>query len=207
MSDATIVAVIGLIGTAAAATIAAYAGTKHRIRAELEGEYDSDLRKARLGVYPGLWAALEPLAKYAREPPGYPSRDEIGRLSVALRKWYFEKGGIFLSAESRQAYFDLQDGLTVVVSSDRWVSGDLAEELDGDTFEALRHLGSWLRTALTLDIGTRRRFSLAPEWQEQDDTANERALRESVRAKRDSERVKEELRAAWASADEVVRSA
>ena len=197
MSDGTIVAVIGLFGTATAATIAAYAGTKHRIRAELEGEYDSDLRKSRLGVYPSLWCALEPLAKYAREPPGYPDREEIGELSVALRKWYFEKGGLFLSAESRQAYFDLQDALTVVVTSERWMASDLAEELDKDTFEALRQLGSWLRTTLTYDVGTRRRFSLAPEWQEQDDRANERALAEDMKAKRESGQVKEKLRAVW----------
>jgi hypothetical protein len=149
MSDATIVAVIGLFGTGTAATIAAYAGTRHRIRAELEGEYDSDLRKSRLGVYPSLWSALEPLAKYARDPPGYPDREEIGELSVALRTWYFETGGLFLSAESRQAYFDLQDALTVVVTSERWTASDLAEELDEDMFEALRQLGSWLRTTLT----------------------------------------------------------
>jgi hypothetical protein len=197
MSDGTIVAVIGLFGTATAATIAAYAGTKHRIRAELEGEYDSDLRKSRLGVYPSLWSALEPLAKYAREPPGYPDREEIGKLSVALRKWYFEKGGLFLSAESRQAYFDLQGALTIVVTSERWTAGDLAEELDEHTFEALRQLGSWLRTTLTYDVGTRRRFSLAPEWQEQDDRANERALAEDMKAKRELGQVKEKLRAVW----------
>jgi hypothetical protein len=196
MSDA-IIAVIGLVGSATAATIAAYAGTRHRIRAELESEYDADLRKSRLAVYPSLWRALEPLAKYAREPPGFPDREEIGRLSIALRTWYFETGGIFLSAESRQAYFDLQDALTVVVTSERWTVSELAEELDKDTFEALRHLGSWLRTTLTYDVGTRRRFSLAPEWQEQDDRANERALAEDVKAKRASAQVKEDLDTTW----------
>src|SRR3954454_17088655 len=98
-----IVAIIGLVGTATAATIAAYAGTKHRVRAELEGQYDVELRKSRLKVYPDLWCTLEPLAKYPREPLGFPKRQEINKLSVALRKWYFQTGGLYLSAESRQA--------------------------------------------------------------------------------------------------------
>jgi hypothetical protein len=196
MSDA-IVAVIGLVGAASAATIAAYAGTKHRIRAELEGQYDAELRNSRLGVYHALWRALEPLAKYAREPLGYPKREEINKLSASLRRWYFQKGGLYLSAESRQAYFDLQEALTVVVTSERWAATDVAAEVDEDTFEALRQLGSWLRTTLTYDIGTRRRFSLAPEWQEQDDEANRKAFEDDMKAKRESIEIKEELRASW----------
>jgi hypothetical protein len=192
-----IVAVIGLLGTATAATIAAYAGTRRRVLAELEAEYDSDLRKSRLEVYPALWSALEPLAKYAREHPGYPTREEIEELSGALRKWYFRTGGLYLSAESRLAYFDLQDSLTVVLSSERWETIDPEDELDSHTFEGLRHLGSWLRTTMTYDVGTRRRFSLAPEWQEQDDEANREAVEADLRAKGESAQRKEELRAAW----------
>jgi hypothetical protein len=176
MSDA-IIAVIGLVGSATAATIAAYAGTRHRIRAELESKYDAALRDLRLGVYPDLWHALEPLAKYSRDPPGLLGRDEITGLSVALRKWYFEKGGLYLSAETREAYFDLQDGLTVVVGSPRWTAAE-GEEVDEYTFEALRRLGSWLRTSLTYDVGTRRPFSLAPERQDQDTAADKRRLSE-----------------------------
>jgi hypothetical protein len=205
MSDA-IVAVIGFLGTATAAAIAAYAGTKHRIRAELEGQYDVELRNSRLKVYPELWCKLEPLAKYAREPPGLPKRKEIETLSLALRKWYFETGGLYLSAESRQAYFDLQDALTVVVTSERWKAAEVGDQVDADTFEALRHLGSWLRTTLTYDVGTRRRFSLAPEWQGQDDTANKTAIQEDLQAKDESARKLNHLRAAWGAPSGVGRS-
>jgi hypothetical protein len=198
MSEA-IVAVIGLVGTAIAAAIAAYAGTRHRVRAELEGQYDAELRTSRLEVYPALWCVLEPLAKYARDPPGFPKRQEIDELSVGLRKWYFEWGGLYLSAESREAYFDLQEALTVVIESERWTFVDVEEEVEKDTFEDLRHLGSWLRTTLTYDVGTRRRFSLAPEWQEQDKEANDRAFQEDMQAKRDSAQAKDNLRKAWGS--------
>src|SRR5262249_12223580 len=118
-------------------------------------------------------------------------------LSVSLRKWYFQKGGLYLSSEARQAYLDLQDALTVVVTSARWRDADVGEEVDGDTFEALRHLGSWLRTTLTYDVGTRRRFSLAPEWQKQDDEANETALQEAMQTRQACTQQKENLRAVW----------
>lgn len=197
MSEA-IVAVIGLVGSAVAASIAAYFGTKHRVRAELEARYDSELRNLRLGVYPALWSTLEPLAKYAREPPGRPPRREIQELTVSLRRWYFETGGLYLSAEARQAYFDLQEGLTVVVGSERWdAAPEPSKQVDETTFEALRHLGSWLRTTLTYDVGTRRRFSLAPEWQDEDAAANEQAVEEDRDAKPKSQRMLEQLRSSW----------
>jgi hypothetical protein len=186
-----VVAVIGLVGSAIAAAIAAYAGTRRRVLAELEAQYDSKLRDSRLGVYPKLWAELEPLAKYAREPPGYPARDEITRLSVALRKWYFQTGGIYLSAEAREAYFQLQDALTTVVTSKRWKAvDDTSDQLDGETFERLRKIGSWLRTTLTYDVGTRRQFSFAAESHAAAD----------LKAKQETSEALAKLRSSWPAA-------
>jgi hypothetical protein len=196
-----IVAVIGLVGSAAGAIWAAYVGTRRRVLAELEGRYDAELRDSRLRVYPQLWAALEPLAKYAREPPGRPRRTEIEDLARNLRRWYFEEGGLYLSAEAREAYFQLQDALTAVIESNRWAAGtDSSDELDAQTFQALRQIGSWLRTTLTYDVGTRRRFSLAPDWQEEDAEANRRAVEADKEAKGKTTRVKDELLADWGGA-------
>lgn len=193
-----IVAVIALVGSAAGAIWAAYVGTKRRVLAELEGRYDAELRSSRLCVYPGLWATLDPLAKYAREPPGRPRRQAIETMAVSLRRWYFQEGGIYLSAEARQAYFQLQDALDAVISSERWpVDGEPDDEIDTETFYALRKIGSWLRTTLTYDVGTRRRFSLAPEWQEQDAKANEKAVKDDLEAKREANGLKEQLESAW----------
>lgn len=196
-----VVAVIGLVGSAAGAIWAAYVGTRRRVLAELEGRYDAELRDLRLRVYPQLWAALEPLAKYAREPPGRPRRAELEDLTRDLRRWYFEEGGLYLSAEAREAYFQLQDALTAVIESKTWAAGtDPAEEIDAQTFEAFRQIGSWLRTTLTYDVGTRRRFSLAPEWQEEDARANQRAVEADREAKRTTTRAKDELLAHWGGA-------
>ena len=188
MSDAIVVAIIGLAGTAAGAVFGAYVGNKRRVRAELEGDYDADLRRLRLEVYPRLWSILEPLAKYARKPAGPPTRTEVETMAVSLRRWYFNKGGIYLSAEARQAYFQLQHALTTATTASTWSERFAPEQqIDGDTFDELRKIGSWLRTALTYDVGTRRRFLLAPEWQQEDAAANRRAMQEDTRAKREAE--------------------
>jgi hypothetical protein len=197
-----IVAVIGLVGSAAGAIWAAYVGTRRRVLAELEGRYDAELRDSRLSVYPKLWAALEPLAKYAREPAGRPGRNEIEDLARHLRRWYFEDGGLFLSAEAREAYFQLQDALAAVTESERWTEGTgSSEEIDAHTFDALRQIASWLRTTLTYDVGTRRRFSLAPDWQQEDAEANHRAVEADKVAKGTTTRVKDELLARWGAAN------
>jgi hypothetical protein len=187
-----IVAVIGLVGSAAGAIWAAYVGTRRRVLAELEGQYDADLRDSRLEVYPHLWAATQPLAKWAREPPGFPTFGELEQLGVTLRRWYFEQGGLYLSAESREAYFQVQTGLAAVVARGDATHG---QQVDEEVFDALRTIASWLRTTLTYDVGTRRRFSLAPEWQQEDDDANRAAIEEDRAAKREAARLTEALEA------------
>jgi hypothetical protein len=178
--------IVGAAASIATALIAAYLGHRRRVLAELEGQYDADLRDLRLAAYRELWRLLEPLALYAREPPGYPTRDALETLAEALRDWYFKTGGIYLSAESREAYFRFQKSLWAVASSSRWESGG---ELAKPDFDRLQQLSSWLRTVLTYDVGTRRRFSLASRLRPEDE-----------QARLDSERVAEELAGEWTSA-------
>ncbi len=189
-----VVAVIGLVGSAAGAIWAAYVGTRRRVLAELEGRYDAALRDLRLGVYPQLWAALQPLAKYAREPPGPPAVEDVGAVCTRLRRWYFEEGGIYLSAEAREAFFQLQDALTAVSASGSSAPAKhTSARLAPDTFKALQAIASWLRTTLTYDVGTRRRFSLAPAWADQDAEANRLATVADTKAKEKSKQLVENL--------------
>ena len=193
-----IVAVIGLVGSAAGAIWAAYVGTRRRVLTELEGRYDADLRDLRLKVYPKLWVALEPLALYARIPPGAPTRAEIKELTRELRSWYFHDGGLYLSSQAREAYFQLQDGLTVVTTSKRWDADDTpSDQLEAKTYESLRRLGSWLRTTLTYDIGTRRRFSMAPTSRKQDAREATDARKADDKEKRATKTLLEQLRRDW----------
>ena len=139
--DATAIAIAAVTG--AVGLIAGVLGTAYKSRKALESEYDIDLRKARIEVYKELWSALELLAKYS--PPPF-SRGSVEQLSVTLRRWYFERGGIFLSKRARNAYFDLQEALVQTL-----------ECIDDPTplRELLRERGSALRTAMAEDIATR----------------------------------------------------
>ncbi len=140
--------VVSLI-TALASAVLAGAGTYLTTRRDLQLKFDASLRDLRIGAYKELWKDLEDLAKYGRPDPL--SKSEAQRLRDTLRTWYFHTGGLVLSADTRQDYFTLLDGLELVIS------GTAAELRDEDD-EFLRVLGSRLRTAMTRDVGTRRTF-------------------------------------------------
>jgi hypothetical protein len=119
-------------------------------RKRLEVEYDIELRKHRIEAYQALWKILEPLAYYS--PPSAVTYAVARDLAQALRSWYFEVGGLFLSEESREAYFDLQKGLGGVIKEPL---DDAHVPLGPRRFERLRAIASKLRTASTQDVATR----------------------------------------------------
>lgn len=131
-----------------------YVTTVLKIRQELGAQYDSDLRRDRIIAYKELWKCLEPLARYA--PPGHFTYAGAQKLAAALRSWYFENGGLFLSEQARDACFDLQKTLTTLGETS-------AETVQGPTLEELRSAGSVLRTKLSEDVGTRARGMIQPK--------------------------------------------
>jgi hypothetical protein len=130
-------ALIGLVTGAVA--------TAYKSRKDLEVQYDIKLREERIAAYKELWKELARLAYYAPEKPL--TRGVARELSEALRAWYFETGGLLMSVETREPYFDLQRALKAVTESDA--------ELSTPTADALKQLGSRLRTATTDDVATR----------------------------------------------------
>jgi hypothetical protein len=127
----------------------AYLTMSVKIRKDLVAKYDLDLRSRRIEVYRKLWKHLQPLAKYSRSQPF--TKACASTLSDALRAWYFEVGGIFLSERTRDAYFDLQEKLQEI-EYDQDIPDD-GNEIPN--FRSLRKLGSTLRTAMARDVGTR----------------------------------------------------
>lgn len=147
MADSIAVA----LASAVAGGALTYVTTIMKIRQDLAAQYDADLRHDRIKVYKKLWKSLEPLARYA--PPGEFTLNKAHELAVALRAWYFEEGGLFLSEAARDAYFALQDTL-----KDIGLPSD--EPVPPETLKLLMSKGSTLRTHLSSDVGTRAKAML-----------------------------------------------
>jgi hypothetical protein len=136
-----------------AAGIGAISGiltTSWKTRKDLESQYDIALRKHRITAYKELWKHLEPFADYS--PPAKLTYDRLAEVSIALRQWYFQEGGIFLSIKTRGPYFNLQQALTELSDGHK---GSGRKELDPDTSRIVRTLASRLRTSTTQDVATR----------------------------------------------------
>lgn len=153
------VPVIAAVVSAAGVVVVAIFTTWRRVPQDLQIEYDKDLRSQRISHYKTLWSRTLPLAKYPQSRPlaydsanksAPPARferllrkllphddgaedrvvDSIESLSISLRDWYFEGGGLFLSESTRDAYFDLQDGLKIVLQKGEKGEGRWPPQLD-----------------------------------------------------------------------------
>jgi hypothetical protein len=150
--------VLTIVATGIVTSAGTYFATRVRIRHELTAQYDADLRKQRIEAYRVLWSALKPFARYGRSKP-VPEKSDLQDVTEAMRDWYFDTGGIYLSSNAREAYFRVQRTLTRLLESDRW-QRDGRDAFDEEAFLHLLDIMSRLRTRLTLDVGTRRPFSL-----------------------------------------------
>jgi hypothetical protein len=119
-------------------------------RKKLESDYDITLRTERLTEYRKLWQIMEPIGWYGEhEITSVTTKKLLGDLD----HWYFENGGgLFLSDVSYNSFEEL---LRVLSNYD----GQL---------DALRSVGSKLRTSLVYDIGGRKRPLLRPHVRQED---------------------------------------
>ncbi|CAN7749496.1 hypothetical protein LJR084_006800 [Variovorax sp. LjRoot84] len=112
-------------------------------------EIDIDLRTKRIGVYEELWKSTAILPKWPKATDV--TYEQLLLFSEGLRKWYFEKGGMYLSRSThKRAYGPLQDALAEVLRIHK--TGPVSVE----DYETIRSRCSALRTALASDIESRR---------------------------------------------------
>lgn len=103
----------------------------------LQLEYDKDLRTRRIESYMDLCKRMIVLAKYPR--PESLSYTDLEDLALSFRDWYFNGGGLIASETTRDHYFDLQDGLKIILQkhANQWPTGgnaptDVANYLQRD---------------------------------------------------------------------------
>ena len=154
--------IIGLIVTGVfgiiTGALVAYLSAILKFRKDLEAEYDKDLRNHRLKVYEQLWNHLQLVARYDRPKPLTAST--LHELTTSMRQWYFEVGGLYLSEESREAYFKLKDTIKELLNTPRYQTGEALDE-EGEDSKRLLEEASLLRARLTKDIGTRKSSPVA----------------------------------------------
>jgi hypothetical protein len=116
---------------------------------KLLGDIDVDLRKRRVEVYADLWKLTSVLPKWPKDRNV--TYEQLLTFSQALRSWYFERGGMYLSRTTHsKGYGPLQDALQSVLSPGK--SGKLSES----DYDTVRDRCSFLRTCLASDIESRR---------------------------------------------------
>lgn len=109
---------------------------------------DTDLRTRRIPVYADLWkmTGLLPIWPWNTEL----QYEALHQLTGELRDWYFKTGGMYLSSNARDAYFEVQKSINGVIQRGRTGRID-----DGD-YKAVRETCSALRTELAEDLLSRR---------------------------------------------------
>ena len=141
----------GLVSGAITAVVT-YFATLSKARLDLAIVYDKELRDHRLAAYKQLWKLLKPLARYSPEAPV--TYQIVKETSESMRDWYFDQGGIFLSRESRNPYFELKEMMQRIID-DQELQKEKDRLLDANRLQPLHHQGTVLREALSNDIGTR----------------------------------------------------
>jgi hypothetical protein len=134
-------------------------GTYLSTRRNLELQYDAELRRDRVSTYLELWEHTGALPRYTAGSGEF-TRANAKELTTVLQRWYFGKGGLFLSRETRGDYFELKKGLDAVIKQGWGRGADADGPLQPEAVEFLRVLGSRLRTSMTRDVGTRATFKL-----------------------------------------------
>lgn len=152
MTEAFSSLLTGLVSGAITAVIT-YFVTLSKARLELTVEYDKELRKSRLEAYQQLWTIMKPLARYSPEKPL--TQQLVKQTSEAMRDWYFDAGGIFLSRASREPYFALKREMQAIIDN-AGLQKVADASLDEELVRALHERGTSLRASLSDDIGTRK---------------------------------------------------
>ena len=108
---------------------------------------DSEILETRRFFYEELYRILKPFARY--DLPETVTIDTLKHITVAMRDWYFDAGGLYLTDRARGPYFELKEVIKVIVEQQRYQS---TTQVSDEDCETLLGAASRLRAALRDDI-------------------------------------------------------
>lgn len=139
-----VVAIVGVLGAVVGATLSSWLGAREAVAQEL--------RELRLKTYPSVWRRTAVVSRWPRTDA---TPSNLGHLHRDLREWYYVGGGLYLSANARVRYEELQTLLEAYVVSD-----STEARLADPVYDAVMNAASAFRTSLTEDLQSRQQRSL-----------------------------------------------
>lgn len=139
--------IAGLVGTITGATttgLFALFTARAQARQQHAIGHSKDLWTARFASFKELWTLTSSFPRYWLE---LPPKSAILATRESLHVWFFRGGGLLLTNEARERYFDVQDALYHIGKSPK-------EQLGKEDVERLFRLGEALRVQLCVDLGT-----------------------------------------------------
>lgn len=109
----------------------------------------SEVWQKRFEQYKKLWAISGNLPKWPRDTTV--THNKLYNISLALKNWYFNDGGILLSTKSRDLYVELQ-----IVLTDR-ANKESKVVITSKDYKSVRQAFSTLRSQMTKDLSSRNR--------------------------------------------------
>ena len=143
MPDVTTIVISALVGAVVSYTLAIIQNIL-----DARAKIDEGLRNERFAVYKILWKKTELLPKWPRSATV--TYEQLTHLSEQMRDWYFNEGGIYLSAKSRKTYGDAQEAIQAVLEQHN--KGPITTL----HYDEIKDKLSSLRTQLTNDLLSRR---------------------------------------------------
>ncbi len=101
----------------------------------------------RFDQYKKLWAISGNLPNWPRDTSV--TYNKLFNISVGLKNWYFNDGGILLSSKSRELYGKLQ---TVLIEK---ADKDSKDPISEEDYNLVKNAFSILRTQMTKDLSSR----------------------------------------------------
>lgn len=146
--NATLIA--GLLGTITGAMttgLLALFTARGQARQQFALGHSKDLWAARFSSFKELWAITAALPRYW---PEVPPRSVVRTTSDSLHEWFFRGGGLLLTNEARDRYFDVQNALHQIE-----INGETPDApLNAADMARLFQVGEALRVQLCVDLGT-----------------------------------------------------